>query len=187
MVPALIQREAVTLKLSKLVILLIKDDLTALPVDAFVYYAREDLDLGSGYGTAIQQRGGIAIKKELEAIGRVEMGQAVITGAGAMTPRQIIHACGPKFFERELESKLRNCVLSALKLARENGVRTLAFPPMGTGFYGVPLALSARVMLEAFSEFDAEAEGIEEIIICANDQRDFNALTPLVQDFMNRG
>ena len=80
MVPALIQPEAVVLKLSKLVITLIKDDLTALPVDAFVYYAREDLELGSGYGTAIQQRGGVAIKKELEAIGRVGMGQAVITG-----------------------------------------------------------------------------------------------------------
>ena len=82
---------------------------------------------------------------------------------------------------------MHNCVLSALKIARDNGIKTLAFPPMGTGFYGVPLALSARVMLEAFSEFEGDAGGLGEVIICANDQRDFEALSPLVRNFMNRG
>ena len=56
-----------------------KGDLTALPVDAFVFYAREDLKLGSGFGTAIESRGGGAVKKELEGIGHIGMGEAIIT------------------------------------------------------------------------------------------------------------
>src|SRR5271165_5614120 len=96
------------------VVRLQQDDLTALAVDAFVYYAREDLALGSGFGAAIQSRGGDTIKKELAAIGGVRMGGAVMTAAGNLKARHIIHACGPKFQEANLEEKLRACVSAAL-------------------------------------------------------------------------
>jgi len=92
-------------------------DLTALPVDAFVFYAKEDLDLGSGYGTAIQTRGGLGVKKELDEIGSIGMGEAVITAAGSLNAKHIIHACGPKFREENEEEKLRNCMMSSLKVA----------------------------------------------------------------------
>ncbi|HUT54471.1 MAG TPA: macro domain-containing protein [bacterium] len=148
-------------------------DLCALPVDAFVFYAREDLALGSGYGTAIQMRGGVAVKNELAKIGAIKMGEAVITGAGAMTARRIIHACGPKFQEAELERKLADCMESALKLAADNGLKTLAFPPMGAGFYGVPLDLSAKVMLAAIKQHLAGRTSLTDVIICVNDYRDY--------------
>jgi O-acetyl-ADP-ribose deacetylase len=148
-------------------------DLTAMAVDAFVFYAREDLALGTGYGTAIQMRGGVAIKKELEKIGRVQMGEATITGAGALNAKHIIHACGPKFQEPELEKKLDQCMKSALRVAKDNAIKTLAFPPMGAGFYGVPLDLSAKVM---FDNIKAHLEGetsIEKVIVVVVDYRDY--------------
>jgi O-acetyl-ADP-ribose deacetylase (regulator of RNase III) len=177
---ALLECQPIERKMSETVVKLIKDDLTALPVDAFVFYAREDLQLGSGYGTAIQQRGGASIKKELEGIGRVGMGEAVVTSAGQMRARFIIHACGPKFGEPDLEQKLRNCIRSALLAAAEAGVRTLAFPPMGVGFYGVPMELSIRVMLECFRRHVEAGAPFAEILICAVDRRDFDAISGLL-------
>jgi len=148
-------------------------DLTALPVDAWVYYAREDLEIGSGYGTAVTTRGGVAVRKELEAIGSIKMGEAVITGAGEMNAQHIIHACGPKFQEADLEKKLQDCMVSSLRVANENQIKTLAFPPMGTGFYGVPLDLSAKVMLGAIAAFLGGETSLEEILICVVDHRDY--------------
>lgn len=160
-------------KVGKTAIKLQHGDLTALPVDAFVFYAREDLELGSGYGTAIQSRGGPSIKKELETIGRIKMGEAVVTGAGDMNAKHIVHACGPKFQEHDLEKKLRQCMLSSLTAADKAGVKTLAFPPMGTGFYGVPLDLSANVMLDCIKSFVTNPTSLEEVIICVIDYRDY--------------
>jgi len=151
-------------KAGNTVIKLHQGDLTALPVDAFVFYAREDLEIGSGYGTAIQSRGGQAIKKELDEIGSIKMGEAVITGSGAMNSNHIIHACGPKFQEADIEKKLRECA---------SGLKTLAFPPMGCGFYGVPLSLSAEVMLDCIKSFVEKDTSLEEVAICVVDYRDY--------------
>jgi O-acetyl-ADP-ribose deacetylase (regulator of RNase III) len=150
-------------------------DLTALPVDAFVFYAKESLQLGSGFGTAIQSRGGESIKKELEKIGAIKMGEAVITLAGRMEAKHIIHACGPKFQEVDTEKKLRSCMTAALKVAADNGVKSLAFPPMGAGFYGVPLDACAKIMLDVIKEFLQVPTCLENVTICVIDNREFTA------------
>lgn len=152
-----------------------KGDLTALAVDAFVFYAREDLDFGSGFGTAIKVRGGAPVKKETEVIGTIGMGEAVITSAGGMQAGHIIHACGPKFHEPEVEAKLRKCMQSALQVADKAGLKTVAFPPMGAGFYGVPLDLCAKVMLDEIQRFLVGQTSIAEVIICVLDTREFVA------------
>jgi O-acetyl-ADP-ribose deacetylase (regulator of RNase III) len=150
-------------------------DLTALAVDAIVYYAREDLTLGSGYGTAIQSRGGDAVRKELAALGTVGMGGAIMTGAGNLKARHIIHACGPKFQEEGTEEKLRACMRSALVLAESSDLSSVAFPPMGAGFYGVPLNLCAAVMLDTIRGVLSSARSLKTVIICVTDRREFAA------------
>ena len=171
--PTGMQCEPTRKKVNKTVINLKHGDLTALQVDAFVFYAREDLDIGSGYGTAITSRGGLKVKNALDEIGSVKMGDAVITTAGGMKADHIIHACGPKFQEADLEKKLHDCMVSSLKIANENGIKTLAYPPMGAGFYGIPLDLCARVMLETLETFVAGDTSLEEITICVLDHRDY--------------
>ncbi len=148
-------------------------DLTLLAVDAIVFYAREDLHLGSGFGTAIGSRGGDAVKKELAAVGTVAMGEAVVTGAGKLPARHIIHARGPKFQEPEIETKLRRAVLAALLAADKRQMKQIAFPPMGAGFYGVPLDLCARTMLDVILGFAAGSASVDEITVCVMDQREF--------------
>ena len=169
-------------KVNQTVIRLRQGELCALEVDAFVFYARENLVLGSGYGTAIQMRGGLAVKKELEKIGSVKMGEAVITGGGGLPAKHIIHACGPKFQEADVEAKLRRCLQSALQTANDNQIKTLAFPPMGTGFYGVPLELSAKVMFETIKTHCEGQTSLEEVIICVNDFRDYVPFKDKMQD-----
>ena len=160
---------------------LVIDDLTTLEVDAVVFYAKESLELGSGFGTAIQTRGGDAVKKELEKIGGVKMGEAVITSAGRLKARHVIHACGPKFQEQETERKLRQCMTSTLRLAGEKGLGNIAFPPMGAGFYGVPLDLCARVMVDTIRDFLQGETSLREVILCTIDRREFNAFKTRVE------
>ena len=182
-----VEIEAATIerKINRSVLRLQQGDLTALPVDAFAFYAREDLALGSGYGTTIQVRGGGTIKKELETIGTVRMGESVATTAGKLKAKKIIHACGPKFHEPDLKEKLRDCMLSALKVADDNAYRTLAFPAMGTGFYGVPLPVCAAVMLEAIRDFVYKETSLEEIIICVVDRREFAVFRDGIEKLQN--
>ena len=76
--------EAVPLKIqiNRTVVRLIKDDITDLDVDAFVFYAQPDLQLGAGFGNAISVRGGPTIQKELENLGPVATGEAVVSEGG---------------------------------------------------------------------------------------------------------
>lgn len=158
-----------------------RGDLTAMDVDAFVFYCREDLDIGTGYGTGIQNRGGVEIKKALDAVGSVAMGKAVITTAGELNAEYIIHACGPKFQEADMENKLRACMTSALDLAKAKGLKRVAFPPMGYGFYGIPMPMCIKVMTETIKQHCSNGTSLEEILIVTVDKRDFNAFKEKIE------
>jgi len=151
---------------------LIRDDITLLDVDAFVFYAQHDLALGSGFGNAISVRGGPTIKQELDELGPVETGDVVVSAAGNLKARHILHAVGPRFNEPDTEAKLRTTLVNCLKAADENGLKRIALPPMGTGFYAVPLDLCARVMVETIKDYLDGQTGIEEVVICVVDQRE---------------
>ncbi len=148
-------------------------DITDLEIDSFVYYARPDLILGSGFGTAITMRGGPAIQDELKEIGPVDLTEAVISSAGDLKAKYIIHAVGPAFQEEDLEVKLRRTIVNVLKLADEKGITRVAFPPMGAGFYGVPLETSAEVMLDTIGEYAQGDTGITDVVISLLDNREF--------------
>jgi len=152
---------------------LMKGDITALEVEAFVFYARPDLALGSGFGSAIARRGGPSVKRELDQIGRIQTTEAVITSGGDLKAKYIVHAAGPVFQEENLEDKLRATIRRALRCAEEKGIRQIAFPPMGAGFYGVPLALCSDLMVRTIRQYIADGGGLQEVIICANDEREY--------------
>jgi O-acetyl-ADP-ribose deacetylase (regulator of RNase III) len=163
------------IKINQSVLRLIKDDITDLDVDAFVFYAQPDLVLGSGFGGAISVRGGPTIQKELEELGPVAAGEAVVSAAGNLKAKHIIHAVGPTFQEEDTEGKLRTTVLNALKGAEEKQVERIAFPAMGAGYYGLAPNLCARVMLEVIGGHLEGATGIKEVVICVLDTRQYDA------------
>ncbi len=118
-----------TINLTK--ISLVRDDITLIDVDAFVFYARPDLQLGTGIGNAIAVRGGPKIQEELDKLEKPTVGQALASQAGKLKAKNIIHAVGPAFQEDDTEGKLRTTAQNALKTAEELGVEKLALPAMG--------------------------------------------------------
>jgi O-acetyl-ADP-ribose deacetylase (regulator of RNase III) len=164
------------------VLRLVRGDITDMEIEAFVFDITEDVKLGSGFGGAIQQRGGIVIQKELDEIGSCPTGEAVVTEAGILKADWIIHANGPKFREEDEEGKLRQTVQAALARAEEKGVKRLAFPPMGTGLYQVPLDLCTRVMVETISQHLANGSTLDEVLIVAPDNREFNPFKAQIEE-----
>jgi len=168
-------------KIKNSVIRLIIGDITDIDIECFVYYAQANLKLGSGYGGAIAVRGGPAIQKELDKLAPVDMSKAVITDAGEMKAKYIIHANGPKFQEENLEEKMKTTIINTLKLADEKGIKSIAFPPMGAGFYGVPLDLSARLTLETIESYLCKGSKLKEVVICLLDNRDYKPFQKKLQ------
>lgn len=159
-------------KIKQCKINLVKDDLTAMDIEAIVFYANPDLSLGSGYGNEISMRGGPSIKKELEVIKSCETGKAVITNGGELKAKYIIHAVGPRFQEIDSNQKLKETIINSLNIASEAGISQIGFPPMGSGFFGIPLIDCANLMLESFREFLEEGSTIKEITLVAKDLRE---------------
>ena len=157
------------------VVRLMKGDITELEVDAFVFYAQPDLALGSGVGGMIAVRGGASIQKELDAMEPVPYLGAVVSGAGKLKADHIIHAVGPRFREDDIEAKLLTTMENCLRLAEDRGDKTLAFPAMGAGYYGIPPAISATVMLAALEHHLSGETGLEEVTICVLDTPQFKA------------
>jgi O-acetyl-ADP-ribose deacetylase (regulator of RNase III) len=168
-------------KIGDRVVRLVVGDITDMEVAAFVYDITEDVKLGSGYGAAIVTRGGKVIQEELDAIGCCRTAEAIITSAGKLKADRIIHVNGPKFHEPDTEDKLRRSTLAALELAEKNGITQLAFPPIGTGLYQVPLDLCARVMIGTVTEHLANNSCVEEVVFVALDAREFEPLAAVLQ------
>lgn len=162
-------------KVNGATIKLVKGDVTDLEIEAFVFYAQDNLELGSGFGTSIASRGGLSVKTELEEIGSVEPQHAVISKAGEMKADFIVHANGPKFQDDGCEEKLRQTMINTLKAVEEKGIKRIAFPGMGTGFYGIPKPVSAKIMRETIEKHLANSTAIEEVVLCLMENREFIA------------
>jgi O-acetyl-ADP-ribose deacetylase (regulator of RNase III) len=156
----------------KKVIRVVRGDITDLPVEAFVYDITADCKLSSGYGGAIISRGGKVIQDELAKVGTLPTGEATVTGGGSLKAKHIIHVNGPKFHEPDTKGKLARAVQSALRHADSKGLTTLAFPPIGTGLYQVPLDLSAKVIVETVTEHLKNSTTLEEVLLVGLDARE---------------
>ncbi len=162
-----------SIKIKNSTVRLIMGDLTNLNVEAIVFYAQSNLELGSGFGNAISMRGGPSIKKELATFDPINVTETVVSSAGELKADYIIHANGPKFQEQDSELKLHSTIKSSLKRADEKGIKRVAFPPMGTGFYGIPLPTCAKIMIEEFRSHLTNGSGLEEVIIATMDNREY--------------
>ncbi len=154
---------------------LLKGDITKLKVDAIVNAANSSLLGGGGVDGAIHRAGGSQILEECLKIrdqqGGCETGEAVITSAGQMEAKFVIHTVGPVWNRGKADQaeKLKNCYINALKIANDNGVKTIAFPNISTGVYGYPLEEAAEIAIQAVSE--SNFPDIETVFfVCFNDE-----------------
>lgn len=145
---------------------LAKGDITELDVDAIVNAANEYLKLGGGVAGAIRRKGGPKIQEECDKIGYCPVGSAVITTGGNLKARYVIHAVGPRASDPDVEGKLRSATISSLKLADEKGLKSIAFPAISTGAFGVAKEVCANVMIPAILDYLSGGTGLEKVILC---------------------
>lgn len=123
-------------------------DITEMEVDAIVNAANNDLILGAGVAGAILRKGGESIQEECNEIGSIPVGYAAITMAGKLKARYVIHAASMGLGDVPTTAKtLRTSTAHALRLAAERGLKTIAFPAIGTGVSGFPIEDCAQIML----------------------------------------
>ena len=138
----------------------VEGDLLRQPVDAIVNAANGALAHGGGVAAAIANAAGDALLDEdnrlLAERGHVATGDAVVSVAGKLPFQGIIHAVGPVQGQGAEEGKLFSALLAAFRLADERGWKSLAFPAVSSGIFGVPVDVCARAYLLAVREFWAE-------------------------------
>ncbi|HYL65186.1 MAG TPA: macro domain-containing protein [Candidatus Methylomirabilis sp.] len=123
-------------------------DLTEMDVDAIVNAANNDLKLGGGVAGAIRRKGGEEIQRECDAIGSIPVGYAAITGGGKLKARHVIHAASMELGGRTTAGALRHSAEHSLRIAAERGLKTIAFPAIGTGIAGFPMEECATILLD---------------------------------------
>ncbi|HWP61879.1 MAG TPA: O-acetyl-ADP-ribose deacetylase [Candidatus Binatia bacterium] len=146
------------------VLALVVGDITTVPADAIVNAANSALAGGGGVDGAIHRAGGPAIMAELRArYTGCPTGSAVVTGAGNLPARWVIHAVGPRWQGggRGEAGLLASAYRTAFGLAEELGARTVTFPAISAGIYGYPLDEAARIALETIAECLSGAKVVE--------------------------
>ncbi len=144
----------------------IKADITTIGVDVIVNAANSSLQGGGGVDGAIHRAGGPAILEECREIvarqGELPTGHVVITTAGNLPARHVIHTVGPIWGavpEDEATSLLASCYRNSLDLAHANSARTVAFPNISTGVYRFPKRLAARTAIDAVTDWVKAHDG----------------------------
>lgn len=154
---------------------LIKGDITKINADAIVNAANSSLLGGGGVDGAIHRAGGKQILDECIEIrnkqGKCKTGEAVVTTAGNLPAKYVIHTVGPVWNGDEEKSSilLANCYRNSLKLAESLDVKTIAFPNISTGVYRFPKELAGKVAVDEVKKFNSDV--IEKIIfVCFDDE-----------------
>ena len=122
-------------------------DLTEMDTDAIVNAANNDLQLGGGVAGAIRRKGGPRIQVECDEIGTIPVGGAAITSGGDLKTRHVIHAASMQLGGMTSAHALRSSTALALRIAAQKGLKTIAFPAVGTGIAGFPVPECAEIML----------------------------------------
>jgi O-acetyl-ADP-ribose deacetylase len=144
-------------------ILIVQGDLTEMDTEAIVNAANNDLQHGGGVAGAILRKGGAIIQEESDAIGTIPIGAAAITSAGKLKARYVIHAASMELGGRTSAKALRSSTAHTLRIAKEKGIRTIAFPAVGTGIAGFPIEECAEIMLREAVEHLKRGSSLEKI------------------------
>ncbi|HKU48061.1 MAG TPA: macro domain-containing protein [Burkholderiales bacterium] len=148
---------------------MVRGNLLDEPVDAIVNAANGHLAHGGGVAGIISRAAGPELQAEsdrlVQARGPFATGTAVVTGAGRLPFKGVIHAVGPRQGEGNEEAKLVQALASAFACAKERGWTSVAFPAVSSGIFAVPLEVCARAYLKA-----ARTSPLARLRLCLRDQ-----------------
>jgi len=147
----------------------VRGNLLEEPVDAIVNAANGQLAHGGGVAGVISRAAGPELQQESDRLvaerGPFATGSAVVTGAGRLPFKGVIHAVGPRLGEGDEEAKLVEALTSAFRRARERGWQSVSFPAVSAGIFAVPLEICSRAYLKA-----VRTAGLRNVRLCLRDQ-----------------
>lgn len=154
---------------------LVWGDITERNVDAIVNAANSYLSHGGGVAAAIVKKGGRIIQDESDKIGYLPVGNAVMTTAGKLACKAVIHVVGPRNGEAKENEKLGLAINNALILAQQNGFKSISVPAISTGIFGFPKDKCAKILVEESINFvkdnkPASGSALEIIEFCIYDE-----------------
>jgi len=164
----------------------IQGDITRQTTDAIVNAANSSLLGGGGVDGAIHRAGGPAILEECKLIrskqGGCATGEAVITTAGNMPSKFVIHTVGPVWNggAKNEEILLANCYTNSLLLAEKHQLSSISFPNISTGIYHFPKPLAAEIAVKTVQEFSVKASFIKEVVFVCFDEENYRLYQQLL-------
>jgi O-acetyl-ADP-ribose deacetylase (regulator of RNase III) len=161
---------------------IVEGNIVLLEVEAIVNAANKQLQLGGGVAGAIRTYGGPTIQEECNRLGPIKVGQAVITGAGNLKAKYVVHAVGPVYGEGDEDAKLERATRSSLEIARDKKIKTIAFPAISTGIYGFPIQRASKIMLAAAMEFLRKEHFPKEVVFCLYGQESYTVFQKTLEE-----
>jgi O-acetyl-ADP-ribose deacetylase (regulator of RNase III) len=161
-------------------------DLTEMDADAIVNAANNELQLGGGVAGAIRRKGGPAIQMECDAIGTIPLGGAAITSGGKLKARYVIHAASMELGGRTSAASLRSSTAHALRIAAQKGLRSIAFPAVGTGIAQFPVRECAEIMLREAAKHFEQPTSVEKVYFVLFDQAALGTFLTALKDIQKK-
>ena len=166
-----------TITMNNTVLEILEGDITDIGVEAIVNAANEKLQLGGGVAGAIKRKGGPSIQEECNRIAGTAVGSAVITGAGKLPAKHVIHAVGPRWGDGDEDRKLASAVRSSLALADRHGLKSIAIPAISTGNFGFPMDRAARILLTEVHRYLQGGTKLHRVVVCLQGEEAFGVFT----------
>ena len=152
----------------------VQGDITDVDADAIVNAANNHLWMGAGVAGAIKRKGGKEIEDEAMKQAPIPIGEAVVTSAGKLKTKYVIHAAVMGQDLISSEDYIRVATLNSLKMAEKLKIESIAFPAFGTGVGGFPVDSCARIMIDQVKDFSKNTKFLKEVLFVLFDKKSYD-------------
>lgn len=148
-------------------------DIAEVETDAIVNAASNHLWMGSGVAGAIKRKGGEQIERQAVEKGPIPIGEALVTSAGKLKAKYVIHAAAMGVDWKTDQTKIRQATLNSLKRAEELKLESVALPALGTGVGGFPMDRCAEIMISEACEFLKSSSHLKKAVFVLFDKTSY--------------